>query len=270
MKDLGVEEKAADAQTAFVIAAWRALPLKARRQLFSRRAEKEAHWAKRWRVDAPCLVEYAKELRAFDAACRPAARSRAKEPPLGTGAVGCEPWLMESDVDRRISVPPPPQWLSERKRLDKLPHSLRVSLSDKVTASYLDEYRGGPIADDEEMLAPVAADPLQETKDHFMSRAEDHFRARQLRLRRIAKDAGFTSNPPAQTPELAKHVGWLVRFQINDESASAIARSSGLHGPDQRVTVAKAIRQLARLIGLPLRPVARGRPRCRRAASAGT
>lgn len=253
-RDLGAEDKAADAQTAFVITAWSALSPKARRQLFSRRAEEVPRWVKRWRVNASCMVEYARELRAL-----------AANSPKGD-ALGRDLWRRVIGVDRRVPVPPRPEWLSELKRLDKLPFWMRVGVSDKVAASHLEEYRSRALVDDEDMLAPVAADPLRETKKHFMDRAEDHYRSRRLRLRRIADAGKFTIAPPKLSPKLHERVNWLVRFQIRDESSAAIAKSSGLLGAGGQITVKKAIQDVAALIGLPLRPERRGRPRTKPAA----
>jgi hypothetical protein len=59
----------------------------------------------------------------------------------------------------------------------------------------------------------------------------------------------------------------LVRFQVFGESAATIAKSAGLHDPDQRVTVQKAIHELAHLIDLPSRPTRPGRPQRRTATS---
>jgi hypothetical protein len=96
-----------------------------------------------------------------------------------------------------------------------------------------------------------------------MQRAADHFCARSLRLARVGAQADFHPEIARRAPELYKHARWLVRYLLFSETPTAIARSAGLRGPDQRMTVEKAIRELARLIRLPLprRPV--GRPRKR-------
>ena len=248
-RDLGAENKAADAQTAFVIAAWSALSPKARRKLFSCRAEEVPRWAKRWRVNAPCMVEGAQELRVL-----------AANSPKGE-ALGRALWRRQIRVDRAFPVPRLPEWLVELKRLDKLPFWMRLGLSDKVVASHIKEYRDSALVDDEDMLAPAAADPFRETKKHFMDRAEDHYGARRLRFRRIGDAGRFTTTPPKLSPELHKHVDWLVRFQTRDESPAEIAKSSGLVGTGQQTRVKKAIQDVARLIGLPLRKERRGRPK---------
>lgn len=255
MRNIAAELNAAAAKTAFVAAAWRALPQRARRQLFNIGPGKIAVWARRWHVAAPCMIQRAREYREVVATARPG-DTVARDLRRGT-----------LSIESSFGVPPVGPWQTELSRLDKLPFWLRRSLSDKVAKNYLAKYRKHDLIDDEDLLAPVAAEPLWETKAHFMERAEDHFRARQLRLQRIAKAADVTVKPPAELPQLHEHVRWLVRFQVFGESAATIAKSAGLHDPDQRVTVQKAIHELAHLIDLPSRPTRPGRPQRRTATS---
>src|SRR6476646_4490456 len=134
--DRADEQKAAAAQNVFVREAWSALPPKARRQLFSRRTETELTWATRWRVNAPCMISQAQELRVLEASFRDEALGRK----LRRGQLR---------VDVRISVPPPPGWLAELERLDRLPD---WRLSDKVVSNKaLDEYGRKKLAEDEDL-----------------------------------------------------------------------------------------------------------------------
>lgn len=99
---------------------------------------------------------------------------------------------------------------------------------DRVAKSYEDTYRQTALIDDEQMLAPLSANPLREPREHFLRRAGDHYEARTLRLNRIAKDAGFTVDSRTPAPELKKHMRWLVQFQMRCQSYADIARAEGL------------------------------------------
>ena len=157
------------------------------------------------------------------------------------------------------------EWGSELARLDKLPPDmLRQELRARVAGVAIGAYRRTRLAEDSLFLAPLSADPLTETPAQFRRRAGDHFRARDLRLRRIAKEAGGVVEVLRKAPRLHDHAEWVVRRQIHGQSGRAIARSVGFHGHDQRVTVEKAIREFAALIDLPVRRLRPGRPPKRR------
>jgi hypothetical protein len=120
------DAKVAAAKTAFVSAAMRALPRGAVQSLFSVGPEGVVNWVKRWRVDAPCMVEYVNELRAA----------------ADTTAEGQEfkRTIRNRDltIDRAFGFQSPAEWRTELARLDKLPQSwLRDALADRVAADYI-------------------------------------------------------------------------------------------------------------------------------------
>jgi hypothetical protein len=164
-------------------------------------------------------------------------------------------------LDGNFPTPPPAELIKEFEYMNRLPFSIGQSLSEKVAGHYIDRYRAEQLADDEDFLAPMIADPSHETREHFIQRAADHYDARALRVKRAESVGNFIAVPARQSPELYQHVEWLLRFQVQKESYAVIAKSSGLRGPDQAKTVGKAVRELAGLIDLSLRPVSRGRPR---------
>lgn len=232
--DRADEQKAAAAQNVFVREAWSALPPKARRQLFSRRTETELLWATRWQVNAPCMVSHARELRALQASF--------PDEPLGRKL---RRGLMRIDV--RISVPPPPGWLAELERLDRLRD---WRLSDKVVPSQaLDEYSRRKLADDEDLLARPGLNPDIETDEEYLQRAAAHCRARRLRFQRFVP----SGRPPKPSPKLNQHIEWLVAFQVRGTDVAAIARHAGLVGAAGQARVRKTLHGVARLIGLVLR-----------------
>ena len=230
--DRAVEEKAAAAQTAFVIAAWRALPPKALRQLFSRRMETELRWATRWRVNAPCMLDYARELRVLEASSRDEALGRKLRRGLR--------------VDVRISVPPPPGWLAELDRLDRLRD---WRLTDKVVSNKaLDEYGRKKLAEDGDLLARPGLNPDIETDEEYLERAAVHCRARRLRFQRFVT----SSRSPKQSPRLNQHVQWLIRYAVRGETITAIARAHKV----TRQAVSLAITEVRRLVQLTPHPSA--------------
>ena len=246
-RQIAAERKLA-AEAAFVRAAWAALPVHARRALFTIPPEAVDEWARDLRVDAPCMIRCARHYQELAASADPNERLAER---LSEATVS---------IDESVGARRPDEWMTELRRLDAQPISVwRQTLEDRD--QYPEDYRRAGLADDDDFLAPVSADPSWETKRHFLRRAEDHFLARQHRVRRVEASTGFTIGPSVATPQLNQHVGWLVRFQIGGESTAQIAKSAGLHQPNARVTVNKATRALARLLGLRLRPTPAGRPR---------
>lgn len=102
----------------------------------------------------------------------------------------------------------------------------------------------------ERLLAPIGADPLRETREFFEERARTHWEAR------VAQAATMGYVPVRPKPSLHLHMRWLVRYQLARESFSEIARTRGEE--TTRTAVTLAVRSLARLIGLALRPSQRG------------
>jgi hypothetical protein len=112
------------------------------------------------------------------------------------------------------------------------------------------------------VLAPIAADPVRESRENFLARARNHFDARAVR----GKTLGYRKVSPKPSL-LTTHLDWLVRFQLKGEAFAQIAAACGSVGTRQ--TVDAAVRSLARLLELTLRPTPRGgaRPRPRGAQS---
>jgi hypothetical protein len=194
------------------------------------------HW-----LNAPCMLEYVTEVNETAA--------------LETGDEG------DWELSRNFPSTQPPEWVAEVSRLDRLPLAFsRQGARDRFANEALVEFRKAEMANDEEILAPVAADPLHESLTHFIQRARDHYRARRMRLAVHSKRGGLPTTPARSTPDLGRHVEWLLRFQLDGASPRAIAKASNLHGLDQGKTVYQAIKKLAMLIDLPLRRGRSGRP----------
>ena len=249
--------RAAAAQFAFVVAAVRVLPPSAVGDLFRcRSAAATAKWALRWRVNAPCMVAYANELRSAKLVRseREALSEHTLRLDVASDALPTELRLARSAIDTLRLIPL--ELVHPLRALDQLPRSMtRETLRDRVADSYVETYRQRELWEDTAILAPVAADPIRETREHFLARAEEHYTARDLYLRPAAAAAGFPIGRSKPAPELAKHVAWLVRFQIRGESFGAIA--SGANGERARAnaaTVRIAVQRMARIVGLDLRP----------------
>lgn len=250
--------RAADAQFAFVIAAARTLPPPAFPDLFRRRSVAGiAKWAVQWRVDAKCMVAYATALKA-------ARLTRSEREGLVQGRLRLDVApgaALPTDIRQALSSIDhltliPLELVSAVRALDQLPRSMtRETLRDRVADSYMETYRQRELLKDTTILAAVAADPIRETRKHFLTRAEEHYSARALHLSKAAAAARFPIGRSKPAPELAKHVAWLVRFQIGEESFDAIA--SDANGERERTTaeaVRVAVQRLARIVGLDLRP----------------
>jgi len=78
---------------------------------------------------------------------------------------------------------------------------------------------------------------------------------------RQCEERGWQAAKQRRSPE--EHLEWLVRYQVLEESLSAIAQSVPPIAAEKtpRETVGKAVRDMAGLIELPLRVSKGGRPR---------
>jgi hypothetical protein len=91
-----------------------------------------------------------------------------------------------------------------------------------------------------------------ESKRKFVERAlAEFYRLKNEDLERGGIVASNRINP--------KHIEWFVRFQVKQEGYDSIARSEKA----DRTDVRRAIREIASLLELELRPTAAGRPRGR-------
>lgn len=102
---------------------------------------------------------------------------------------------------------------------------------------------------------------------HFSTRTEAAARIRatfeqELKRHLDSVEATVRGHPDFERAhkwrELPKYLEWLVRYQCCGESYSDIARTDIAYGSYQ--TVAQPVAELARLLGLQLRPPTRGRP----------
>jgi hypothetical protein len=232
---------------AFAEIALDALPQEALREVLAVSEGELESWARRWQVQAPCILKSATELR------ESVARSAV---PLETLVVGRA--LRESFG---TGSGPPIPWLEERQRLNALrPTIERRTLSDKVLPTYQQEYAARHLAQDEEFLAPLEADPAVETMTNFRQRAEDHYLARSQRLLNLARECKFEVPPLRHAPELRVHAHWLVQYQLGGKTFAAIAEASAAT-PE---AVQRACRRMAAMIQLELRQAPPGRPTRRR------
>lgn len=94
----------------------------------------------------------------------------------------------------------------------------------------------------------------RETKKSFLARAEAHFD----QMREFERQGGSVQ---ASNSINQRHVEWLVRFQVWNETITAIVQ--GLQGGPDRKQVRQALRAVATLLGLTLREAPSGRPRGR-------
>lgn len=72
-------------------------------------------------------------------------------------------------------------------------------------------------------------------------------------VKKQALEAGMVEQPPPLHKHEQLHFQWLVRFQFRRESLASIARDAGLILQAPRQTIHKAIKSLARDVGLKLR-----------------
>jgi hypothetical protein len=249
-----------DARNEFVRAVFVFLPAAAFDQLAAlRTAQKVREWAQRWRVNAPCVVKEATFRWAH-------ARSRGMASLSGWHWVGLDPRLLE-------------RWRGELRALNALPvdttgleNPIALFTSDWLTAARAETFdTNGAVRPIEEMetgslgtayrdhvlenpsvLAPIAADPLRESQADFLSRARCHWDAR------VARADKRRCSRSSSRPALRDHVRWLALYQVRTESYAALARAADVDVQ----TVREAVRQVAALIPIRLRPRSKGgRPR---------
>ena len=97
-------------------------------------------------------------------------------------------------------------------------------------------------------VVPIEGFPEREFRSDFMARAQAHWKHRCGTL----ESRGWVAVPTKTEP---KHFEWLARYQCGGESLGAIARS--VNDCDV-VTISSAVKATARLLGLRLRPPAKG------------
>src|SRR4051794_36789405 len=93
-------EKTLAAEAAFVPAAWRALPVRARRALFAIRPEGVDEWARLWRVDARCMIRRAREYQELASA----------DPDEGRGESFSDGIC---NIDETVNARPPDEWMRD-------------------------------------------------------------------------------------------------------------------------------------------------------------
>ena len=112
------------------------------------------------------------------------------------------------------------------------------------------------------VLAPIAANPIRESRDDFLKRAVNHWNARADEVDDVLPASGQSVKAPASRPELRRHIDWLIRYQVKGESWAQVATDPIAVSHD---TVRVEVQRLARLLDLKLRPGRpRGRPRRKR------
>jgi hypothetical protein len=257
------DQRRARAEAGFVVAVLRALPPYARARLLQCRSKEQiTRWARKWRVEAPSVIAYAGHWKVAAASCDREWKER-----LIAGTLSLD---LHRALDLRPDRTAKSDWKTTLWRLDRLPIDVtREGLEDRVADR--EEYVERQAPEDDDVLAPLSADPACETLTHFIRRAEDHFRARELRFRRVIPATEIPTTQARLAPDLATHIEWLVRFQLLGHTFSEIADSVSQYAPDgtrlQPIQVTSpsaveiAVRRLAALVNLKLRRQRPGRPR---------
>jgi hypothetical protein len=250
----------AQAELALLVALNRTLPASAFDELRegSETFEPE-NWANRWKVNAPCVVVQAKDLAAYEQMRRTAGDqpTSAKLGKLGESYVGAEPaaiWPAELLTLNQKSV--------EFDRLEAISDIVAAEDDPHVDAKARQIIRqareellehggrkrgpGGPRPINYRFLAPIATDPLRESRNHFIERARDHWDARAALAQRR-----FGAALVAPTPRLRKHAEWAVRHLVGGEKISTIARTNRVNGVSRPIapqTVSEAITRFRQLV----------------------
>jgi len=248
-----VTAKQRAAEDAFVRAVQQRLPPRAREALLRLRGPKNVpRWASKWRIDAPCVIAFATELRELAASL-----PRADRKALINGDLTLALSVEQGDVRRR--------WGMEIQRLDRLRISVRRErLVDRMAPQAREAFRREQLASDDQSLAPVSADPSHESKARFLERATDHYDARTARFNERWSVDGSEVAMERVAPQLRRHIEWLARFQLG-ESCRQIAQQEPQNAAVDPMTVRKGITRAAALIGLlTLRQETVGRPRRQR------
>lgn len=214
-------------------------------------------WARKWRIATPDIIGRARALASFGQQ-HPDAPDYFFED-FGDGHIGpttSEEWAWH--LARIDAFPPDPRRIdvfadvmSDAERITALSKLKSLSPEDpsrvereRYLRKELPAYRER-LLDQDITLAPVAADPSQESLEQFLTRARNHWEARVLLLRRF----GFTS--VSTKPELTRDIEWVVRYHVLEESARKITDTSSTRVEPSAVTM--AVRRTAKLIGLQLR-----------------
>ena len=114
----------------------------------------------------------------------------------------------------------------------------------------VEEARAKALQDDR-VLAPIAANPLLESCDHFLKRARNHWTGRSAELDGVLEATGLATKAPSPRPGLWTHVRWVARYQVCGESFAEIALTPGERRSPQTVEV--RIREIAKMLDLRLR-----------------
>ena len=196
----------ASVETSFIVALKRRLPREALEELRHLSPKDAGNWAKRWNLNARCVIDEAEKI--ADAGLDDTADT----------LIDC----VINDNDTTL-------WAQELGRLDALPRSvMRQTINERVAARLVAGYRKDHLINDKEALAPLSANPLHETQEHFLNRAREHYEARLKNLERTAKKERFVLEHPRSSPELERHIEWLLAFQIANRTYAQIACSAGL------------------------------------------
>jgi hypothetical protein len=204
-------------------------------------AEEAEVWAKKWHVNAPFVVNGAREI--VEAVRRdPAAPGRFV-------------------VSRHDSVPE--VWHHRIAALNELSVEF-LWLDDGVASGTMrtpSEHTPGVfetiaaprhrLLEQDHVLAPIATDPSRESQEAFVERARHHWEGRA----QLARRDGLT--PVAPRPELRSHTEWLLKYQLGLVSLEDIAGQARA----TRDAVRRAITRLAKLLRLDIRKGKSGRPR---------
>lgn len=229
----GLAQRAA-AEMAFLIALNAHLPVDAFRELHSLKPQGIPRWLKKWNVNAPCV-------KASAAAIVTVARRRG--PGLRVLPVAfVVSYRRELPRDWRVEVSrlnalPMDSWLEDvvgtvaEHASNKLPAAEREQLNQWLAAER------EKLLSDDRVLAPIAADPMRESREGFLNRADNHWNARMKRARAMG---GIDTAPKPQTYD---HADWLAR-NLCGESIQRIGDSVFR----RRQAVAEGIRTIADLV----------------------
>jgi hypothetical protein len=102
----------------------------------------------------------------------------------------------------------------------------------------------------EAALLPLSADPVHETSDQFLFRAREHWNARVSLGKKHGLRPAFGGR---KWREFDRDLERLLKFQIDRVTFTEIAER-----PSAKPAVEKAVRRLARLLKLELRPLLKG------------
>jgi hypothetical protein len=203
-------------------------------------------------VNAPCVIAQAKELAAHEQQRRAAGDYPSALKFFGRSYIGAEPPAMWHAALMTLNQKPVEfDWLEaisdlvsaeDDPHVDKRAAQARQMIRE-ARAELLEHGRhrrgSADLSRDDRFLAPVATDPLRESRNHFIERAKDHWDARAWLAERR-----YGAAPVAPVPKLRKHVDWAVRHIIGGEKISTIARTERLTPQ----TVSEAIVRFRRLV----------------------